>query len=141
MVRRSDGSRPLVSAQWLTMGSSRPLMRRLSPGVKQLDNLKATMAKITGIGGVFFKCKGDTAALRAWYKKHLGMQLKDFGGAVLKWPEDKAEDLGLTVWHLADKDSQVINWLTRLLILLHKLSQDTTRKVYMFVPTQEWTRK
>jgi len=30
--------------------------------------------------------------------------------------------------------------LTRLLVLLHKPSQDTTRKVYSFVPTQEWTR-
>lgn len=30
--------------------------------------------------------------------------------------------------------------LTRLLILLHKPSQDTTRKVYTFVPTQKWTR-
>jgi len=29
--------------------------------------------------------------------------------------------------------------LTRFLILLHKPSQDTTRKVYTFVPTQEWT--
>ncbi len=29
--------------------------------------------------------------------------------------------------------------LTRLLILLHKPSQDTTRKVYSFVPTQDWT--
>ena len=31
--------------------------------------------------------------------------------------------------------------LTRLLILLHKPSQDTTRKVYTFVPTQRWDRK
>lgn len=31
--------------------------------------------------------------------------------------------------------------LTRLLILLHKPSQDTTRKVYTFVPTQDWNRK
>ncbi|MCW0001338.1 Eco57I restriction-modification methylase domain-containing protein [Pararhizobium sp. YC-54] len=30
--------------------------------------------------------------------------------------------------------------LTRLLILLHKPSQDTTRKVYTFVPVQDWTR-
>lgn len=29
--------------------------------------------------------------------------------------------------------------LTRLLILLHKPSQDTTRKVYSFVPTQDWS--
>jgi site-specific DNA-methyltransferase (adenine-specific) len=27
------------------------------------------------------------------------------------------------------------------LILLHKPSQDTTRKVYTFVPTQEWTKR
>ena len=31
--------------------------------------------------------------------------------------------------------------LTRLLILLHKPSQHTTRKVYTFVPMQKWTRK
>jgi hypothetical protein len=31
--------------------------------------------------------------------------------------------------------------LTRLLILLHKPSQDTTRKVYTFVPTQKWTKQ
>lgn len=30
--------------------------------------------------------------------------------------------------------------LTRFLILLHKPSQDTTRKVYTFVPTQTWDR-
>jgi hypothetical protein len=31
--------------------------------------------------------------------------------------------------------------LTRLLVLLHKPSQHVTRKVYTFVPTQEWTRR
>ncbi len=31
--------------------------------------------------------------------------------------------------------------LTRLLVLLHKPSQDTTRKVYTFVPTQSWTKQ
>lgn len=70
------------------------------------DEQEAVLAKITGIGGVFFKSKGDRAALAAWYQKHLGMQLEDFGGAVLKWPDDRAEDRGLTVWHLADSDSR-----------------------------------
>ena len=64
------------------------------------------MAKITGVGGVFFKSKGDSAALAAWYRKHLGMALEDFGGAILRWPDDRAEDRGLTVWSVADKDSQ-----------------------------------
>lgn len=30
--------------------------------------------------------------------------------------------------------------LTRFLVLLHKPSQDTTRRVYTFVPTQDWTK-
>ena len=64
------------------------------------------MAKITGIGGVFLKSKGSGAALAAWYQQHLGMPLSDFGGAVLRWPDDQAEDRGLTVWHLADSDSE-----------------------------------
>ena len=62
------------------------------------------MARITGVGGVFLKCN-DPAALAAWYKKHLGMPLEDWGGAILKWPDDKAEDQGLTVWHLAAHES------------------------------------
>ncbi len=64
------------------------------------------MAKVTGIGGVFFKSKSDPAALAAWYQKHLGMPLEEFGGAVLKWSEDRAGDSGLTVWHLAGNDSE-----------------------------------
>ena len=31
--------------------------------------------------------------------------------------------------------------LTRFLILLHKPAQDTTRKVYTFVPTQDWSKE
>jgi predicted enzyme related to lactoylglutathione lyase len=58
------------------------------------------------VGGVFFKSRGDRAALAAWYQKHLGIPLEDFGGAILRWPDDQAEDRGLTVWHVAERDSQ-----------------------------------
>lgn len=64
------------------------------------------MARITGIGGVFFKSRNDSAKLAAWYQKHLGMPLESFGGAVLKWLDDKAEDQGLTVWHIAERESR-----------------------------------
>ena len=64
------------------------------------------MAKVTGIGGVFFKSTNDGKALAAWYQKHLGMTLEDFGAAILRWPEDKAEDKGVTVWMVAGKDSK-----------------------------------
>jgi predicted enzyme related to lactoylglutathione lyase len=63
------------------------------------------MARITGIGGVFFKA-ADPKALAAWYEEHLGLALEPWGGAILKWPEDRAEDGGSTVWNLAEKDSQ-----------------------------------
>src|SRR4051794_33291946 len=42
------------------------------------------MARVTGIGGVFFKSRTDHRALAAWYRDHLGMQLEEFGGAILK---------------------------------------------------------
>jgi predicted enzyme related to lactoylglutathione lyase len=64
------------------------------------------MARITGIGGVFFKSTGDHTALAAWYREHLGLTLESFGGAILKWPDDKADDGGLTVWSVAKKDSK-----------------------------------
>src|SRR5688572_32819959 len=68
--------------------------------------MEATMARITGIGGVFFKSRNDRVALVTWYQKHLCMSLEAWGGAILKWPDDKAEDRGLTVWHVAEKESQ-----------------------------------
>ncbi len=63
------------------------------------------MARVTGIGGVFIKSLADKQALSAWYEKHLGMTLDDFGGAILKWEEDTAEDKGMTVWTVAARDS------------------------------------
>ncbi|UWQ62718.1 VOC family protein [Leisingera caerulea] len=62
------------------------------------------MARVTGIGGVFIKARSDAKALAAWYRDHLGLALEDFGGAVLNWQDDTAEDGGLTVWATADPD-------------------------------------
>ncbi len=64
------------------------------------------MAKVTGIGGVFFKSTQDNTALKAWYQRFLGINLEDFGGAILNWQDDRAEDKGLTVWAVADPDSK-----------------------------------
>lgn len=64
------------------------------------------MARVTGIGGVFFKSKGDRAALAEWYRKHLGVQVESFGGAIFRWPDDPAGDGGVTAWHIADAKSK-----------------------------------
>lgn len=64
------------------------------------------MARVTGIGGVFFKSRGDNAALAAWYQQHLGMSPEPWGGVLLRWPEDRAAGTGVTVWHVAERDSK-----------------------------------
>jgi predicted enzyme related to lactoylglutathione lyase len=63
------------------------------------------MARVTGIGGVFIKSSRDAKALSAWYERNLGLTLEPFGAAILKWPDDQAEDKGITVWHTAAPDS------------------------------------
>ena len=46
------------------------------------NNIK--MKKVTGIGGVFFKCK-DPNKVKEWYKTHLGFDT-DAYGTNFEWP-------------------------------------------------------
>ena len=64
------------------------------------------MARITGVGGVFFKSTGDHKQLAEWYRVNLGLELEPWGGAVLRWPDDTAGDRGITVWHVAARTSE-----------------------------------
>jgi len=41
------------------------------------------MARVTGVGGIFFKC-GDPKALSEWYHRVLGLALEDWGGALFR---------------------------------------------------------
>ena len=43
------------------------------------------MKRVTGIGGVFFKCK-DPKAVTEWYKNHLGLDTNPYG-ATFEWYE------------------------------------------------------
>ncbi|MEQ1746481.1 MAG: VOC family protein [Saprospiraceae bacterium] len=36
------------------------------------------MKRVTGIGGIFFKCR-DREAMLAWYQKHLGIPMEPWG--------------------------------------------------------------
>jgi predicted enzyme related to lactoylglutathione lyase len=55
------------------------------------------MKKVTGIGGVFFKCK-DPNAMKEWYQKHLGLNTNDYG-AVFEWYDaDDNTKKGMTQW-------------------------------------------
>ena len=52
------------------------------------------MAKVTGLGGIFFKSR-DPAALGAWYARHLGLNVEEWGG--VRFNED-AQRPGYTLW-------------------------------------------
>jgi predicted enzyme related to lactoylglutathione lyase len=67
---------------------------------------KSNMAKVTGIGGVFFLANDDNDKLAKWYQEHLGIALEEWGGGVLDWKNDHAEDGGATVWHIAEPSSE-----------------------------------
>lgn len=58
------------------------------------------MARVTGIGGVFFKCK-DPKKLRDWYQKHLGFKTEDYG-ATFQWLGAN----GHTVWGTFNHDTK-----------------------------------
>lgn len=56
------------------------------------------MDRVTGIGGVFFSAK-DPAALQAWYKRHLGIDVQEWGGAAFRWTDSKGTPVaGTTAW-------------------------------------------
>ena len=57
------------------------------------------MARVTGIGGVFFK-SSDPKALTAWYAKNLGIQMSDYGGATFLWSDEVPATTGQTAWSI-----------------------------------------
>lgn len=63
------------------------------------------MRRVTGIGGIFFKAK-DPVALRAWYKKHLGIDVQEWGGAAFTWTDETGKPTnGTTIWSIGDTDA------------------------------------
>lgn len=62
------------------------------------------MKRVTGIGGIFFKAK-DPVALRDWYRKHLGIDVQEWGGAAFTWTDDAGNPTGgMTIWSVGSAD-------------------------------------
>ncbi|HEY4149630.1 MAG TPA: hypothetical protein VGM41_11905 [Chitinophagaceae bacterium] len=58
-------------------------------------NKNTKMKKVTGIGGIFFKCK-DPKAINEWYKTHLGFDTSPYGTS-FEWRQiDDSTKKGLT---------------------------------------------
>ncbi len=63
----------------------------------QLSGKDTEKKKVTGIGGIFFKCK-DPKKMRAWYETHLGLHVNQYG-AVFEWRQGAdTTKKGFTQW-------------------------------------------
>jgi predicted enzyme related to lactoylglutathione lyase len=55
------------------------------------------MKRVTGIGGIFFKCK-DPDKMKDWYQNHLGL-VNDEYGTSFEWRQsENANKRGFTIW-------------------------------------------
>ena len=62
------------------------------------------MKKVTGVGGIFFKCE-DAGKMNDWYAKNLGLETSPYGTS-FHWRELKdPEKKGSTVWSTFPKDT------------------------------------
>src|SRR5262245_8279004 len=67
---------------------------------------ETSMSRVVGIGGVFIKAR-DADALRAWYARHLGLQIEGWGGMVFHWNRaDSPGDKGSTTWSVFPESSK-----------------------------------
>ena len=64
------------------------------------------MARVTGIGGIFFRAR-DPHALKRWYREHLGLGGDDPAcAAIFDWAApDQTSTLGFTVWQVFENDT------------------------------------
>lgn len=63
------------------------------------------MKRVTGIGGIFFKAK-DAPALQAWYKRHLGIDVQEWGGTAFSWTDSNDKPTGgTTIWAVSSEKS------------------------------------
>jgi predicted enzyme related to lactoylglutathione lyase len=70
------------------------------------------MKKVTGIGGIFFKCK-DPGKMNEWYKTHLGLNTDQYG-ARFEWREgDDASKYGVTQWSAFPEETKYFEPSTR----------------------------
>lgn len=66
------------------------------------------MKKVTGLGGVFFKCE-DPKGMNEWYAKNLGLPTSQYG-VTFEWrPVDEPSKIASTSWCTFPQDTKYFN--------------------------------
>lgn len=66
------------------------------------------MKKVTGLGGIFFKCD-NPQSMNEWYAKNLGLAASEYG-TTFEWRQaDHPSKKGSTTWSTFPKDTPYFN--------------------------------
>jgi catechol 2,3-dioxygenase-like lactoylglutathione lyase family enzyme len=64
------------------------------------------MKRVTGIGGIFFKCK-DPEKVKEWYKKHLGLEIDPYG-AKFDWDQGESSRKWLYTVDTVRRENEIL---------------------------------
>jgi len=90
-----------------------------------LSNGEPSTKKVTGIGGIFFKCK-NPAAMREWYSTHLGLNTNQYG-AVFEWHQGvDSLKKGFTQWSPFKETTKYFDPSTKDFMINYRVENLTT---------------
>ena len=69
----------------------------VSQGISAASDDTPKLKRVTGIGGIFFKCK-DPNTIREWYHVHLGLETDQYGATFVWWQAADSTKKGSTQW-------------------------------------------
>lgn len=82
------------------------------------------LKRVTGIGGIFFKCK-NPKAMNEWYKTHLGFATTPYGTS-FEWRElADSTKKGLTQWNLFSEKTQYFAPSTKDFMICYRVDNIT----------------
>lgn len=79
------------------------------------------MKKVTGLGGVFFKCN-DPKGMNDWYAKNLGLPTGQYG-ATFEWRQkDDPEQIGVTAWNTFSANTKYFDPSTKEFMINYRVA-------------------
>lgn len=64
--------------------------------------------KVTGVGGIFFRCK-DPKAVKEWYGKNLGMAVGEYGSSFEFRNANRPDEINYLQWSTFDENTEYFN--------------------------------
>ena len=87
---------------------------------QKMENKDAATGRVTGIGGVFFKCK-DPEKVREWYQMHLGLKTDPYG-TNFEWRHSlDSEKKGFTQWAPFTEDTDYFDPSTKTFMVNYRV--------------------